>query len=67
MRNFPTIPWGVLSSYRDIKKFQISSRRGSHMEQPASLIKFYGPFLWIEFNCIKATEPLQGDSLLLIT
>ena len=28
MRNFPTIPWGALSSYRVIKKFQISSRRG---------------------------------------
>ena len=24
----------------------------------------YGPFLWIGFNCLKATEPLRGDSLL---
>ena len=22
------------------------------------------PFLWIRLNCIKAIEPLQGDSLL---
>ena len=26
--------------------------------------KLYGPFLWIGFNCLKATEPLWGDSLL---
>ena len=22
------------------------------------------PFLWMGFNCLKATEPLQGDNLL---
>ena len=22
--------------------------------------KVHGPFLWIRFNCLKATEPLQG-------
>ena len=27
----------------------------------------YGPFLWMGFNCLKATEPLQGDSLLFTT
>ena len=26
--------------------------------------KLYGPFLWMEFSCRKATEPLRGDSLL---
>ena len=26
--------------------------------------KFYGPFLWMGFNCLKATEPLQRGSLL---
>ena len=26
--------------------------------------KLYGPFLWMGFNCRKATEPLQRDSLL---
>ena len=26
--------------------------------------KLYGPFLWIGFNCLKATEPLRGDRLL---
>ena len=25
------------------------------------------PFLWIEFNCLKAAEPLRGDSLLFTT
>ena len=25
----------------------------------------YDPFLWMEFNCLKATEPLRRDSLLL--
>ena len=25
--------------------------------------KHYGHFLWMWFNCLKATEPLHGDSL----
>ena len=29
--------------------------------------KLYGPFLWMRFNCLKATKPFQGDSLLLTT
>ena len=29
--------------------------------------KLYGPHLWIEFNCIEATEPLWGGSLLITT
>ena len=29
--------------------------------------KLYGPFLWIGLNCLKATEPQRGDSLLFIT
>ena len=24
---------------------------------------FTAPFLWMEFNCLKATEPLRGDRL----
>ena len=28
------------------------------------ILKLYGPFLWMGLNCLKATEPLQGDSLL---
>ena len=27
----------------------------------------YSPFLWMGFNCHKATGPLQGDSLLFTT
>ena len=26
-------------------------------------LKLYDSFLWMDFNCLKATEPLQGDSL----
>ena len=29
--------------------------------------EFHGPFLWIGFNCLKAAESLQGESLLLTT
>ena len=29
--------------------------------------KLYAPFLWMGFNCAKATEPLHGHSLLLTT
>ena len=29
--------------------------------------KPYGPFLWMGFNCLKSTEPLQGDSSLFTT
>ena len=30
-------------------------------------LKLYGPFLWIRFNFLKATEPLQGNGLLFTT
>ena len=30
-------------------------------------LKFYSPFLWMWFNCLKVTEPLRGDSLLFTT
>ena len=29
--------------------------------------RLYGPFLWIGFNCLKAAEPIVGDSLLFTT
>ena len=29
--------------------------------------KLSGPFLWMGFNCPKATEPLRGGSLLFTT
>ena len=29
--------------------------------------KLYGPFLWMGFNCLKATEPLRGGTLLFTT
>ena len=30
-------------------------------------LKLYSCFLWMEFNCVKATEPLQWNSLLFTT
>ena len=30
-------------------------------------LKLYGPYLWMGLNCLKATQPLQGDSLLFST
>ena len=32
-----------------------------------NFLKLYDPFLWMGFNCLKATEPLRGDSLLFTT
>ena len=29
--------------------------------------KLYGPFLWMGFKCLKAREPLRGDTLLFTT
>ena len=29
--------------------------------------KLYDPILWMWFNCLKATKPLRGDSLLFTT
>ena len=29
--------------------------------------KYYGPFLWMAFNCLKATEQPWGGSLLFTT
>ena len=29
--------------------------------------KLYAPFLWMGFNCLKATEPLRGGTLLFTT
>ena len=30
-------------------------------------VKLDAPLLWMGFNCLKATEPLSGDTLLSIT
>ena len=38
----------------------------SDKSQSSQTKKLYDPFLWMGFNCLKATEPLQGDSLLFI-
>ena len=37
------------------------------MEPTLNFRQFYGPFLWMGFNYLKATEPLQGGSLLFTT
>ena len=38
----------------------------SDKSQSSQTKKLYDPFLWMGFNCLKATEPLQGGSLLFI-
>ena len=30
-------------------------------------LELYGPFLWMEYNCLGGTESLQGEGLLLTT
>ena len=30
-------------------------------------LKLYDSFLWMGFNCLKAAEPLRGDSLFFTT
>ena len=37
------------------------------MEPTLNFRKLYGPFLWMGFNYLKATEPLRGGSLLFTT
>ena len=37
------------------------------LEILANKRKLYGPFLWMGFNCLKVTVPLQGDCLLFTT
>ena len=44
-----------------------SSRDESRSERRIMKKKLYGPFLWMRFNCLEATEPLRGDSLLFTT
>ena len=43
--------------------FWVLVLESSYMEN----IKLYGPFLWMEFNCQKDTEPLRGYSLVFTT
>ena len=37
------------------------------MKQLIDFLKLYGPFLWMRFNCLKATGSPQTDSLLFTT
>ena len=39
----------------------------SYVIQNETEKKPYGPFLWMGFNCLTATEPLQGDDLTFTT
>ena len=50
-------------NHRNLPKIlkNIGKRHEKNLKKP------YGPFLWTGFNCFKATEPLQGDSLLFTT
>ena len=44
-----------------------SSRDESRSERRIMKKKLYGPFLWMRFSCLEATELLRGDSLLFTT
>ena len=46
-----------------LNTFWVLVLESSYMEN----IKLYGPFLWMEFNSQKDTEPLRGYSLLFTT
>ena len=39
----------------------------TYFQKQLNLLKLYGPFLMMEFNYLKATDPLRGDSLLFTT
>ena len=42
----------------------LEARGGGLVFNIVKKLKLYGPFLWAGFNYLKATEPLQGGSLL---
>ena len=46
--------------------FQLVTAKFSH-NLSKNLKKNYAHFLWVGFNCLKATVPLRGDSLLFTT
>ena len=48
-----------------IRKFKNMNRRMRNINQKKNL-KLYGTFLRMGFNCLNATEPLPGNSLLFI-
>ena len=58
-REILLLPWEKYLSKRNLIKHTCSWRD--------KLLKNYGPFSWMGFNCLKATEPLRGGSLLLTT
>ena len=63
--------WSVNKWYINIAYFrlilQIYSSEWVLFTMLIFLKKVYDPFLWIRFNCLKATEPLRGGTLLFIT
>ena len=42
-----------------------SKNYGTLLNEEKNFKKLHGSFLWMGFNCPRATEPLQGNSLLL--
>ena len=62
-----TFPSGFLSQFSNIR--QIPEHQLQKAIQNLNCTKnlkkkLYDPFLWMGFNCLKATEPLRGDNLL---
>ena len=65
------IRWFLFLFHLEFKYKKHSNRLYSGQCDISSILfkkkKLYGPFLWTWLNCLKSTEPLQGDSLLFIT
>ena len=54
------VVWSFFINYVFLHRFFWETSLGKKL-------KLHGPFLWIGFICLKATEPLRGDSLLFTT
>ena len=53
-----------------VKRMILENYGKLYRNQIINLLKkknFNGPFSWMGFNCLKASEPLRGDSLLFTT
>ena len=61
------IIFGVLLSFRPQNSLSFYKTTLKSFEFRATNIKNYVPVLWMGFNCLKATGPLQGDTLLFAT
>ena len=57
----------VKFNFSIVNIFQSSIMTSNYWSIKWTIKKLYGPFSWMGFNCLMATEPLQGDYLLFTT